>query len=112
MRRGAPTAPVSSNPVMPEPNLGGRWRRDFDPGRFIAYYLYFWGLVTIGSMIAEPAILRYVNCGLLIPVACLFWGTRALKRHSQTARKWTVAIANWRRRRSGLRCSSLVPRVR
>jgi uncharacterized integral membrane protein len=66
---------------------------DFDLGRFVARYLQVLAWLSIGWMIVEPIFFDSLDIDLS-PIF-LFWAASALKRRSQTARKWVMIIAGF-----------------
>jgi hypothetical protein len=64
---------------------------DFDLGRFVARYLQVLAWLSIGWMIVEPIFFDSLDIDLS-PIF-LFWAASVLKRRSQTARQWVLALA-------------------
>lgn len=76
---------------MPLATLDYAPRPEFDTGRFVARYLQVLAWLSIGSMIAGPIFFDSLRIDLS-PIF-LFWAASALKRRSQTARMWVLALA-------------------
>src|SRR4051794_25318888 len=76
---------------MPLATLDYAPRTEFDTGRFVARYLQVLAWLSIASMIAGPIFFDSLHIDLS-PIF-LFWAASALKRRSQTARKWVLAFA-------------------
>jgi hypothetical protein len=64
---------------------------EFDTARFVARYLEVLAWISIASMIAAPLV--FSSLRIDITPIFLFWAAAALKRRSQTARRWVLAIS-------------------
>jgi hypothetical protein len=76
---------------MPLATLDYAPRTEFDTGRFVARYLQGLAWLSIASMIAGPIFFDSLHIDLSPILLC--WAASALKRRSQTARKWVLALA-------------------
>ena len=83
--------PLNGHCVMPLATLDYAPRTEFDTGRFVARYLQVLAWLSIASMIAGPIFFDSLHIDLS-PIF-LFWAAWALKRRSNTARKWVLALA-------------------
>lgn len=78
------------NSVMPVATLDYAPRTEFDCGLFVARYLKVLAWLSIALMIAGPIFFDSLSIDLTF--IFLFWAASALKRRSQTARKWVLGV--------------------
>lgn len=91
---GAKSRAAQLRDLMPESAPGGNPVRIFDAVRFVSYYLQALGWISIGMTIASSVLGDGVGVDLDLSFVFLFWAASAVKRRSETARRWVVGVGS------------------